>query len=211
MPIVTISRMFGAGGSEIAARVAEDLGWTLLDNSVVDAVAERLGVPAAQVSAREERVPSLIERLAEAMALGSPELMPQMSDSPMVPSEERLVDVTRRVVDEAVARGPVVVVGRGAQAMLAERADALHVLCVAPKPALIARVRARLGVDAVEAERLVDSTNRQREGYVKHHWQRAWLGAQNYHLCIDTEWLGIGGAVALVTRLARERMPASRV
>lgn len=206
MPIVTISRMFGAGGSEIAARVAGELGWTLLDNAVVDAVAERLGVPAAEVSAREERMPSLIERLADTMALGSPELMPQVNDSAMPPTEERLVDVTRRVVEEAVARGPVVVVGRGAQAMLAEREDALHVLCVAPRAALIARVRSRLGIDGAEAERLVDSTNRQREGYVKHHWHRAWLAAQNYHLCVDTEWLGIDHTVALVTRLARERM-----
>ena len=32
MPVITISRMFGSGGSEVAARVADTLGWTLLDN-----------------------------------------------------------------------------------------------------------------------------------------------------------------------------------
>ena len=57
MPVVTISRYFGAGGGEVAERVAAALGWTLLDNAVVDAVAQRLGVPIADVSALEERVP----------------------------------------------------------------------------------------------------------------------------------------------------------
>ena len=33
-------------------------------NAFVDAVAERLGVPASEVQAREERTPSLVERLA---------------------------------------------------------------------------------------------------------------------------------------------------
>ncbi len=198
--------MYGAGGSEVAARVAHELRWTLLDNDVVDAVAERLGVARSEVSAREERVPSLIERLAQAMALGSPELMPQMTDTKLPPSEERLVDVTRRVVEEAAGRGPLVVVGRGAQAMLAERTDALHVLCFAPKAALVARVSQRLGVPLAAAERDVEAMNRQREAYVRRHWQRTWLGVENYHLCVDTAWLGLDRTVSLVVQLARERL-----
>jgi cytidylate kinase len=202
MPIITISRLYGSGGSEVAARVARTLGWTLLDNEVVDAVAERLGMTRAEVTAREERVPSLVERLADAMALGTPEMMPGVTDTPLPPSEERLVEVTRRVVEEAVAHGPVVVVGRGAQSMLAARADAIHVFCYAPRPALIARAAKRLGVDAREAERLVDDTNRQREQYVKKHWQRAWRAPESYHLCVNTEWLGIDNAADTIVRLA---------
>jgi hypothetical protein len=115
MPIVTISRMFGSGGSQVAARVASDLGWALLDNAVVDQVAARLGTTAAVVEAREERVPSMAERLAETMALSTGEFMAPMS-GPLPPTEEQLVEVTRRVVEDAIAREPVVVVGRGAQA-----------------------------------------------------------------------------------------------
>ena len=43
MAIVTISRMYGSGGSLVARRVADALGWDLLDNAVVDSVADRLG------------------------------------------------------------------------------------------------------------------------------------------------------------------------
>ena len=43
MPLVTISRQYGSGGSEVAERVATALGWQLYDNAVVDEVARRLG------------------------------------------------------------------------------------------------------------------------------------------------------------------------
>ena len=204
MAIITISRLYGSGGSEVAAMVARSLGWTLLDNEVVDAVADRLGMTRAEVTAREERVPSLVERLADAMALGTPEMMPGVTDTPLPPSEERLVEVTRRVVEEAVAHGPVVVVGRGAQSMLAARADAIHIFCYAPKAALVARAAKRLGVDPREAERMVDETNRQREQYVRKHWNRAWRAAESYHLCVNTEWLGIERTAETIVRLAKE-------
>ena len=67
--IITISRMFGSGGSDVAARVARQLGWSLLDNAVVDEVAERLGVSRSEVESLEERVPSLAERIASSLAL----------------------------------------------------------------------------------------------------------------------------------------------
>ena len=205
MPIITVSRMFGSGGSEVAERVARALGWSLLDNAFVEAVAERLGVSPAEVSAREERVPSLAERLADAMALGAPEMMPTVAEVKLPPTEEKLIEVTKRVIDEAVARGPVVLVGRGAQSVLAEREDAIHVFCYAPRDAMIARVMKRMHLGQKDAERVVDETNKQREQYVRKYWGRSWLAHANYHLCVNTEWLGLDGAAAIVVALARER------
>ena len=51
MPVITISRMFGSGGSEVAAHVADALGWTLLDNALVERVAARLGRTPVEVQA----------------------------------------------------------------------------------------------------------------------------------------------------------------
>ena len=42
--IVTISREYGSGGGEIAARLAERLGWRLVDHEVIAQVAQALGV-----------------------------------------------------------------------------------------------------------------------------------------------------------------------
>jgi CMP/dCMP kinase len=205
MPIVTVSRQYGSGGSEVAERVARALGWQLYDNAVVDEVARRLGMSSEEVSAREERVPSLPERIASAMALGMPEVMPTVADLAMQPSEERIVEMTRRVMEEAVQAGPAVLVGRGAQCMLASRADALHVYCYAPPAALISYAVTNLGIAPEDAARVVAETNHNREQYVKRHWKRDWRDFANYHLCVNTAWLGLDGAAELIVQLARER------
>ncbi|HUR91954.1 MAG TPA: cytidylate kinase-like family protein [Gemmatimonadaceae bacterium] len=205
MSIITISRMYGSGGSEVAQLVAEDLGWALLDNAVVDAVAEKIGATPAEVASREERLPSLVERLSSALALSSQEWLSPMADAKLPPSDERLVEVTRRVVEEAVARGPLVVVGRGAQSMLAARSDALHVFCYAPRPALIARSAQRDKISPEEAAKLVDATNKHREEWVRKHWARSWRTHENYHMSLDTEWFGIQGAADVVAQVARRK------
>jgi cytidylate kinase len=201
MSIITISRMYGSGGSDVAARVAQTLGWSLLDNSFVDAVAERLGVPAAEVEAREERTLSLVERLASALAVASPEILPPPTEN-VPPSEERLAEVTRRIVEEAVARGNAVLVGRGAQSILARRADVLHVFCYAPREALVRQAAARRKVSLAEAEKIVDEINRQRENYVQSTFKRKWAAHANYHLSVNTEWLGIDGAAEVIVAAA---------
>lgn len=203
MSVVTISRLYGSGGSEVAALVAKEMGWSLLDNVVIDAVASRLGVNRSEVASREERVPSLVERLVDTMALGSQEWLTPLSSSRRPPTEEQLVEVTRHIVEEALSRGPLVVVGRGAQAMLAARTDALHVFCYAPRAALVARSMARDGVGQEAAERLVDDTNAQREQWVRKHFDRAWREHSNYHLTVNTEWLGIDRASGLIVSAAR--------
>jgi cytidylate kinase len=209
MPVITISRMFGSGGSEVAELVASALGWTLLDDAVIDAVAARLGIAPAEVKAREERVPSLAERLVDTLSLASPELTPPGAAG-LTPTEAQLVQVTQHVIEEVVQSGPAVLVGRGAQCVLAEREDALHVFCYAPRAALVRRTVERLGLPPTEAERRVTDTNRQRERYVRRHWNRAWRDPENYHVCIDTAWLGVPAAAALVVQLARERLLGPR-
>jgi len=210
MAIVTVSRQYGSGGSDVAARIATDLGWRLLDNALIDSVAEKLGTTVEEVEAREERVPSLVQRLADAMALGSPEMLTPIAEASLPPSDEALLDVTRRVIAEAIASGPVVLVGRGAQSMLAERTDTLHVFCYAPKPALVARAMGRLNVGAAAAQKAVEETNRQREQFVRRNWNRSWSAHENYHLCVNTEWLGIEGAAALVVGIVRQRFGLAR-
>jgi CMP/dCMP kinase len=205
MPLITVSRQFGSGGSEVAERIARALDWQLYDNAVVDEVARRLGMPPEEVSAREERVPSLPERIASAMALGMPEVMPTVADLAMQPSEERIVEMTKRVIEEAVQAGPAVLVGRGAQCMLAARADALHVFCYAPTEALASYAVTNLGIAREDAARVVADRNHHREQYVKQHWKRDWRDFANYHVCVNTAWLGLDGAAELIVQLARER------
>ncbi len=205
MPVITISRMYGSGGSEVAQRVAAALGWSLVDNDIVDAIAERSGLTRAEVSAQDERVPSLVERLASALSLGSPEMLPPIPTGPVETTEERIIAVTQRVIEEAVQAGPAVFVGRGAQCLLAEREDAVHVFCYAPRAALRKYAMDTFKVGPDEADTMVAEQNKQREQYVRRHWNRNWLAHENYHLCLNTAWLGLDGAADLVVDAARKQ------
>jgi cytidylate kinase len=204
LAILTVSRLYGSGGSEIAAIVAKALGWSLFDNAVVDAVAARMGLSVAEVQAREERVPSLVERLTSAMAMGSQEWMSPIADAKR-PTDEQLIEVTRHIIEEAIARGSLVVVGRGTQEMLAERDDALHVFCYASRKALIARTMKRESVSAEDAARLVDETNKRRDQWVRLHWERDRRSLELYDLSVNTERLGIEGSAQLVVSAAKSR------
>ena len=204
MAILTVSRLYGSGGSEVAAIVAKALGWSLFDNAVVDAVAARMGLSVAEVQAREERVPSLVERLTSAMAMGSQEWMSPIADAKR-PTDEQLIEVTRHIIEEAIARGSLVVVGRGTQEMLAERDDTLHVFCYAPRKALIARTMKRESMSADDAARLVDETNKRRDQWVRLHWERDRRSLELYDLSVNTERLGIEGSAQLIVSAARSR------
>jgi len=198
MPFVTISRMYGSGGSEVAARVAKSLGWELYDNNVVDAIAARSGLPVSEVVAREERGPSLVERISGAFTLGTPEAMPVYVEGQAGTTDEEIVTATARVIEEAVNRGPAVFVGRGAQSLLAGRTDGFHVLCHAPTAELVRYAITKLGIPEKDAEKKVADMNKQRESYVKRHWNRSWLSPGNYHLCVDTSHFGIEGSAEVI-------------
>jgi CMP/dCMP kinase len=205
MPIITITRQYGSGGSDVAARAAAILGWTLFDNSIVDAVAAKMGVPADTVRALDERTPPFVARLADTLALGTPQVMSAAAAAAVLSPDERVIEMTKRVMEDAVTRGPVVVVGRGAQVVLSEHTDAVHVFCYAPRDALVRRVASREGVTEPEADRMVTDVNRQRESAVRRHYGRAWSAPEHYHLCVNTEWLGIEGAAQLIAHTARDK------
>lgn len=200
MRIITVSRMFGSGGAEVARLVSQTLGWTLLDNAFIERIAAGLHATPAEVEAIDEKGPTLAERLADALAYGAQEVLSTPMRTPFPPGEERLLEVTRRVIDDAVARGPIVVVGRGAQVRLEGREDTLHVLCTAPRDALVARVATRESLGVAEAARRVDEENRRRAQFVRRHWNRDWLDASHYHLCVNTAWLGMAETAALIVR-----------
>jgi cytidylate kinase len=205
-PLITITRQYASGGSQIAARIARALGWTLIDNEFVDEVARRAGLAPAEVAQREERAPGLLERVARTLATGSPELFitdPAVTDAER--DERTIVGLTERIIHEAAAGGRVVLVGRGAQAVLARHPDALHVYVVGSKPWRLRLAAERLGVDPVHAEKELEETERRRDQYTKTHYGRMRQDPSNYDLVINAERLGFDGAAAVVVGEARRR------
>src|SRR5260221_752680 len=205
-PVITITRQYASGGSEVARLVAAELRWDVIDNEFVDEVARRAGLPPDAVAQRDERAPGLLERLARTLAAGSPELFIATASVPRVePDQAALRHPTQRGIADAPAHGRIVLVGRGAQAVLAQRPDALHVYVVAAKPWRMKLAVERLGVNPAAVEKVVDETDRQRDQYVRTYYGRQRQEVVNYDMVVNTEKLGIDGAAALLVAEARRR------
>jgi len=55
MSAVTISREYGSGGGEIAARLARRLGWQLIDHEIVERVASEMVKSTQEAEAQDEQ------------------------------------------------------------------------------------------------------------------------------------------------------------
>ncbi len=189
MAVITISRQYASGGSDIARLLARRLQWTLIDNEFVDRVAKLAGLSTREVEEREERVPGLIERLARALAISSPEVFVVTGEpaESALAKEEEIVRMTEAVITQAVREGNVILVGRGAQAYLGQREDALHVFIVGSREQRIAATMRRLSVPRPEAEETVDRIDEQRRRYVKTYYDRRWDDPTNYHLVFNSD------------------------
>jgi CMP/dCMP kinase len=203
--LITISRQYGAGGSEVAARVARALGWRVLDNELVERVAARAGLAPEDVAQLEERVSTFVERLARTLVAATPELLvpPEAGGTAPSLSEEDLVRITEHVVEEVAAEGKVVVVGRAAPAVLARERDAIHVKIVAPREWRIRTAAERLGISLEEAAKVTDDTDRNRARYHSQHYERDWNDPANYHLVLNTAALGLDGAAEVIVGRVR--------
>jgi len=208
-PLVTITRQYASGGSEIARLVAERLpGWTLIDNEFVEQVARLAGLPEDEVARREERTPGLLERLARTLAVGAPEMFIATGEHPLpvdTAEEETVVKTTERVIEEAASEGRVILVGRGAQAVLATRPNALHVYVIASKPFRRQVAMERLGVSPDEVDKAMQETDARRDEYVKTHYGRDRQDLTQYDLVLNTERLGFQGAADLVVAEIKHR------
>jgi len=205
--LITISRQYGAGGSQVARRVADLLGWRVVDNELIERVAAEAGLAPEDVARREERAPGFVQRLAKALVAGTPEAGPGPAIAIPLSSlaEPDLVRITERVVAQIAAEGRVVLVGRAAAAVLASEREALHVRVVASRVYRIRIAAERLAVSLEEAARITDETDKNRGRYHKENYQREWADPVGYHMTLNTEALGLDGAARVIVEWVEGR------
>jgi cytidylate kinase len=204
--VITISRQYGAGGSEVARLVAARLGWSVVDNEIIDRVAERAKLSPGDVARQEERAPSFIERLARTLAVSSQELaVPELGAAALPRDEPSLVRITEAVVKEVAVEGRAVLVGRAAPAVIGQLTDALHVKLVAPREFRAKYAAQAEKLDPRAAEKYMDEIDARRSRYHKEYYGRDWDDPVHYHAIVNTGLLGFDGAAEVVVGLARAR------
>ena len=224
MTVVTLTGHRGSMGA-IAVRVAQELGYTLADRELLLESAQALGWSEDEVEAFDERTRGQGSRLArmlrdfiehapiqdlDAEMLGtlvSSTYGDMAAVSEMRPRDQRYIETLTALVRGLAERGDAVIVGRGGQALLANRGDTVHVRVVCELGERIRRVAARdnTGIDAARAH--VEDSDRQREAWHRKYFHIDYQSPYQYHLIINSGRVSDEVAAAQVVQLVRALPP----
>jgi CMP/dCMP kinase len=204
MRAITVSREYGSGGGEIAARLARKLGWQLIDHAVIEQAARELGVYKTEVEKHdEEYVESTLSRILSRIqnfvtSIPTPTAAPGSASTP--PAIETLAyqDTIRHIITAATNTGHVVIVGRGGQVLLADRREVLHIRVVAPLELRVAYVARREGLPMDAARTRVQAKDRARGRYMQTQYHCQHEDPHFYDLVIDIAVLDLDNAVNLI-------------
>src|ERR1700682_3405685 len=215
MPVVTIGRQFGAGGTSVGEMLARELHADLLESQIIDEVAHRLQLPKEEVEAADEQPGSLLSRLLIALgsASGEPMIPPEAAAwtptnaDPVYDTRLAVLQITQQVIREAARGGNVVIVGRGAAYLLRDLEGALHVFLEASQAIRLKTLMKRFGLSEEEARRKMKHTDENLTAYVKqvHGHDRNLPG--HYDLVLNTGRLGYEATVDAILAALKGRKP----
>ena len=199
--LITISREYGAGGSELGVLLGELLGWPVLDHGLIRQLAARLKCEEGEVVAMDEHVPSFLERLASVAIVTAPES--RVHSSPWATDPDCVAAAAREVLLEAAQNPPVIVVGHGGNCLFRNRRDVLRVRVVAPFELRVQRVAQRTGVTAAKAAAEVRRKDADRQHYLQRYYQSNLNDPSEYDLQTNTGTISLDAAARLVLALLR--------
>jgi cytidylate kinase len=209
MPVVTIGRMYGAGGEAVSGMVAERLDAELVDGKIFVEVARRLELPPDEVEKHEEVPGSFMNRVLQALGSASIEFAappeatawtPPYND-PTFDTRRAVLQITQEVIREAARTDKAVIVGRGAAFLLRDHRRALHVFLRGSEGYRSGVLRESLGLTEEEARRRIKQVDANRRAYVRQVYNHDWLDAGHYHLVVDTGRVGYERAVSAILAL----------
>jgi len=197
MRAVTISREYGSGGGEIAARLAKRLGWQLIDHALVERVASEIGTSQEEAEVHDEHVQGMVSQALGSLLYLYPAAMASTPPEAFL-SDEEYRDAFNRVVRAAAVRGHVVIVGRASQVILADLRDVLHVRVIAPFEQRVVYVMQREGVDRHTAASRIHRKDHERASYLEREYHQHPDEAQLYDLVLNTSLLDLESAVDII-------------
>jgi cytidylate kinase len=200
--IVTISNLYGSGAVAVARRVATALHYDLIDSQLPVVVAKRMQITPVQAAAAEETGRSLGARLLSSLELATPEVAVSGFGETF---DEEYVREVQEAVREFAAHGNVVILGRGAGAILGRRPDVVRVFMYAPRDWRIERIAEDFNIDHKAAAAEVDRVDRARRAHLRD-WYGVEMGSPAVaDLAIDTATFGEDGASRLVIAAVHDR------
>ena len=213
MPVITVARLYGAGGDSVGKMLAARLKADFLGPELIDEVAHRLELPKEEVAAADEQPGSFLSRLLVALAAASPEqgatsespaYTPPYTD-PQSDPRRAVLEYTQQVIREAARSGNVVIVGRGGAYILSGLPGALHVFLRASEKERVKAVMERDNLSEDEAKKKTKQVDENRRAYIRQVYGHTWDLPGHYDLVLDTGRLGYEATVEAILAALKGR------
>jgi cytidylate kinase len=190
--IITLGRRIGAGGLEIANKLAERLGVKVYDKELIKIAARHSGISTDLFEKNDER-PIPKGRFAR--------FFEQDYTQENAISEDGLFRTQSDIIRQLADEGSGIFVGRCADYVLRDREGMLSVFITADKADRIARIMEKDGLTAREAEKYIDQGERRRTSYYNYYTFKEWGDSASYDLCLNSSRFGIDGCVDCIIEM----------
>jgi hypothetical protein len=213
--------------------VAEQLGINFVDRMIFTEASRIVGTPVGTLIAKEQRVnrfrdrlgrfvQTVLERSAMSGVSGEPyfgrgiENLPPETYMDLTGEgggvvqkldDKTFIDATTKVVKDIHAKGNAVIIGRGANQILADATDTLHVGLIAPMSVRVETLMAREHFEREEAEIHVVELERAREDFVQKFWKVHPNEAKHYHMMLNMGRMSPKIAAEVIAHAAGDLTP----
>jgi cytidylate kinase len=189
--VLTISRQYGAGGTELARMLAGRFGFRVIDNELLTMAAEQGGMDLAKIERVYEQRPSFQDlRVYKERS-------------------EKYVTAVNEVLERLARDGQVIIVGRGANLALLHHPNVFNLRVVADFGARVERVMAREKLSETDARRLITDSDYAREAYYRYLYSVMPDDPLVYDMILNTSRVTLEEAAAMVAA-AFEAVRAAR-
>ena len=190
--IITISRQFGSGGREIGAKLAAKLGIPFYDNELITRAARESGfAESAFENAEKKATNSLLYSIAMGMnAYGNQDI-----GFTHLSLDDQIYLAQSNVIRKVAQEGPCVIVGRCADYVLRDMDNVVNVFIWASLDYRRKRAVELYHLKENKAEEEILKTDRRRANYYNYHANEKWGKAENYHLSVRSDYIGIDHSV----------------
>lgn len=170
--------MFGAGGKTLGEMLAKKIGYTFIDNEIIQMVAKDAKVSTNWVEAIEREAGGKLQKFLTRVVPKN--LVDRVLDNQRgYIDEEIYVETLQKIIGKIAEEGNAVILGRGSQYILKDREDTIHLLLVAEKEDRIKFMETHYNLSRSQAIQSVQSEDKRRMNLYRK------FGRQDY----DTPWL----------------------
>lgn len=200
--IITINRLNGSGGRSLGQALAERLGIAFLDKQILDDAAKELGVTRDDVNNLMERKPRWWD---DFLHFYSNAPIGDVRDEREV-TARNVYQTQCNIMKELSAKGPCVIVGRGAFEVFRNSPNTLRVFIHASENFRINRLKEKRGLSENEARELLKRNDEIREKFTQEYSGKSRYDARNYDLSIDVEKATVEQTIKLLESIVKTKL-----